>query len=377
MSTSQRNITVVTKWFHPQITPRAFRASELVMELCRQGHKVNVWTSEYQQEHAQLKEMYKFNIDYFSPPIMKPIKHRGKGIKGVLRNFLRRFLNLFFQYPDIEWMWKIRNEFSDANSDITISIGAPHAIHWGVAWARGRRKEVAKIWIADCGDPFMGRENDSVGPLFYFKYLERWFCKRANYITVPTEASIQGYYPKFRNKIRVIPQGFKFGKVENQSWSKNDIPTFAYAGGFIPGKRDPRPLLKFLNSLKLDFRFHIYTSQPDLIRDFALESNGRIIVHSKIRREMLFQKLEKMDFLINIENAGKIQTPSKLIDYAISGRPILSINVDESFTGPVTEFLQGEYRQKYVVKDIEQYRVEHVVSKFLCLYEKSGYAFAE
>ena len=36
--------------------------------------------------------------------------------------------------------------------------------------------------------------------------------------------------------------------------------------------------------------------------------------------------MSKMDFLINLENLNKEQSPSKLIDYAISKRPIFSFN---------------------------------------------------
>jgi hypothetical protein len=67
--------------------------------------------------------------------------------------------------------------YAESGYDLLISIAAPHSIHWGIAWARKDGSPIAGIWIADCGDPFMGKENDTFRPPFYFRYLEKWFCQ--------------------------------------------------------------------------------------------------------------------------------------------------------------------------------------------------------
>src|SRR5690606_10094120 len=98
----------------------------------------------------------------------------------------------------------------NSNYDILISIAAPHPIHWGVAKAIKKYKNIAKCWIADCGDPFMLSHNLQYKRPFYFKYYEKEFCRLADFITIPTAFAKDGYYKEFHDKLNVIPQGFNF-----------------------------------------------------------------------------------------------------------------------------------------------------------------------
>ena len=75
-----------------------------------------------------------------------------------------------------------------------------------------------------------------------------------------------------------------------------------------------------------------------------------------------------MDFLVNIENVNlPAQLPSKLIDYAISNRPILSINPGNFKSENVIEFFNGNYQNRFVVDNLEDYRIERVTTKFIDL----------
>ena len=72
-----------------------------------------------------------------------------------------------------------------------------------------------------------------------------------------------------------------------------------------------------------------------------------------------------MDFLVNIENVNSpSQIPSKLIDYAIAGRPILSINPVITDQKVIEQFLNKDYSNQYRVQDVEQYQISNVVEKF-------------
>ncbi len=44
--------------------------------------------------------------------------------------------------------------------------------------------------------------------------------QKVNYITVPIEEAREAYYEEFRNKIRVIPQGFDFSDVQLAKYEK-------------------------------------------------------------------------------------------------------------------------------------------------------------
>jgi len=79
-----------------------------------------------------------------------------------------------------------------------------------------------------------------------------------------------------------------------------------------------------------------------------------------------------MDFLVNFENESSLMMPSKLIDYYLTGRPVLSV---ESFNIPqkaIDEFLNGNYRLRYEFKDMDRYRIENVCKRFLALSNKNN-----
>jgi hypothetical protein len=77
-----------------------------------------------------------------------------------------------------------------------------------------------------------------------------------------------------------------------------------------------------------------------------------------------------MDFVVNFENVGNRQTPSKLIDYAIINKPILSVRTGELIPKRQQAFLDGDYTNSYTIEDPDQYRIGNVCTKFLSLREE-------
>lgn len=353
-------------------SPRAFRTTELAKELVRQGHEVTLIVP-YNREQELLIGEYNFKIIDMGTMNFPKIILKGKGILLLFRKAIRRILSFLLAYPDIELVLRVPRILRKIKGyDLLISIAVPHSIHWGVAriWRRNSIKNPAKIWIADCGDPFMGQENDTFKPAPYFALVEKWFMKKANWITIPIDSAIPAYYPEFHNKIRVIPQGFSF---EDYPLIKKErvqnYPVFGYGGMFIPGKRDPGEFLNYLISLSQEFEFHIYTQTPKLVEEVVPDNESRIILHSPVPRNALLDDFVHMDFLVNFENVGSRQLPSKLIEYAILGKPILSIKTGELDRENVNQFLAGNYQGAYRVENIDQYRIENVAQQFIALCE--------
>lgn len=207
--------------------------------------------------------------------------------------------------------------------------------------------------------------NKIAPPPFYFSVLEKLFCKKADNIAIPVEVARKAYYKEFQQKIKIIPQGFNFTNIQLEKYVKNTIPTFIYAGVFYKGKRDPRTFLEYLCTLNIDFRFIIYTSNDSLLNDYKDKLNGKLIIHNTIPRTEILKVLSTADFLINIENETSSQVPSKLIDYSLSKRPILSLKVDKLNLAAFSEFLNGEYSNQLVISNISEYDINNVVDRFL------------
>ena len=361
-------IIVVSNFFYPENTPRAFRTTEIAKELSRLGHKVILYIPHITDKTLEFCHSHQIECHPISIPHWNGFNLTGGKLVILFKRIVNRLLNTFLIYPSIVYLRSIPKALAHQKDfDLLISIAAPHTIHWGVNRAVRKNKQLTKCWIADCGDPFMLCKIDTFRKPFYFKYFEKSFCRKADFITVPVKSAIEGYYPEFAFKIRVIPQGFDFSQIRLRPYKANEVITFAYAGSFIPNTRDPKPIIDFLMTYKGDFKFVIYTNQPDYIESYKAILKDKLEIKSFVDRLTLIEQISGYDFLLNIENGTSVQVPSKLIDYALSGRPILSVSSINFDKEKLLRFLQRDYSMQYVVQNIEQYNITHVVSSFLML----------
>lgn len=359
-------ILLVTNAFYPEISPRSFRATELAKEFSRQGHIVNVITKSRDTDYAEFSENYGTTVQAWGRSRFPKVPNWKHWPFSIIANAFSRLLIVLFEYPGIEDMFKVKKELSQLEGyDLMISFAVPYPVHWGVAWARNSKHKISKTWIADCGDPYMGDVLDSFRKLFYFGYLEKWFCNKADYISIPVESAKPAYYPEFHEKIIIIPQGFSFELSKDLKEIPNrTVPEFAYAGGFLKGARDPRPLLDYLVKVNRNFKFHIFTNQPELIENYKEILKEKLIISIFIPRDELMKRLSGMDFLVNFDNNTRLNVPSKLIDYAILDKPVLNIENTIDYEN-VLAFLQGDYRNKMLLPDPEKYHISNISKSFI------------
>ena len=360
-------ILIVTQHIFPIQSPRSIRSTELIKELSRRGHQVTVYAVLGKYDYSAFQQEYGIKVKPI--PIrweIFPNNSDGSGRRTFIDKVLGRLLRKF-EFPLFEFYYRIAQIIKNEETfDALISIAAPHHIHWGCARAKAKYpQQFPRVWIADCGDPFMKNGTTKEHLPFFAKY-ERQFCSACDYITVPIENAKEAYYPEYRSKIRVIPQGFDFDlNAVGQTPVKNDVPTFAFAGMFYADIRNPRLLLDYLCSIKHDFRFYVYTRFDSLLSDYADKLKGRLIVKSPIPRNELIEVLKTMDFLVNIKNVNSPnQLPSKLIDYSIAGRPILDIDPQNIDKSQIDAFISGNYSSALKIDNLENYHISNVIMKF-------------
>jgi glycosyltransferase involved in cell wall biosynthesis len=368
-SRNYKKILIVSASFYPENSPRSFRTTELAKEFSRQGHDVTVYKPTSGRDYSSFENEHRLKIKNLGELKWKEIELKGGQIEFMVRRVIRRVLMLLFEYPDIELMFKTSKILKTEHGyDLLISIAVPYPIHWGIAKVRSDKCKIADCWVADCGDPYMGDTTDSFRKLFYFKYIEKWFCRKADYMTIPFDGARSAYYPEFHDKIRIIPQGFRLDNLNIPEYRKAfDYPVFAYAGGFIPGKRDPGPLLNFLSTCNRKFKFVVYTSQDGILLPAKKSLKEKLEIRGIIPREELLTVLSGMDFLINFDNNTHTQLPSKLIDYSITGRPVLNIN-SETDLSVLLEFMDGNYSRKMNLEPPDNYDIRVVAEKFTRLH---------
>lgn len=358
-------ILIVSGSFYPNNSPRSFRTTELAKEFCRLGHNVTVYIPSHEHDYSEFQKEWPITIKTY-----KRISENRRFVGiSIIDRIIFHYIHWLFAYPALRCMREVVKAVrKESGYDLLVTIAVPHHNHWAVGKLWGKGHKLAKTWVADCGDPFMLAGSVAQKPPFWFKPLEKRWCRLCDYIAVPTDTSYQGYYPEFKDKIRVIPQGFNFEDVVLPEYRKNDNPTFAFAGSLIPDKRDPKRLLDWLSALDIPFRFVAYGNNVrQFMEPYQQRLGDKLVIEPPIPRDQLLPVLAKMDFLINIGNGTKVQTPSKLIDYTLTRRPVLTIESDNIKEEILKEFLSGDYSHKDADIDISQYDIHKVARQFLDL----------
>ena len=361
-------ILIVGNSFYPNNDPRSLRTTELVKEFAKQGHYVTVLIPRNNDVHTSFERENGIKIIDLGKSSFKEININYKNnYKRLSKQILKRGLDYFFDYPYIEWMFKVRKKLkNESGYDLLITIAFPHPIHWGAALVRSNSHKIAKTWVADCGDPFMGAENDSFNKPFYFKYFEKMWGRKADYIAIPIEEARPSYYPEFHNKIKVIPQGFSFPENKNIKKKKNKVPTFLYSGNIGSYPHYYKPFFELLNSIDVDFKFIAYTKEQTIYQKYLYKISDKAEIKEYIPREELLIQMQDVDFLIHFPYQKDTQKSLKLVDYSYSGSPILSYKGSKD-NKKFQKFLKGNYLGQYPTENIEPYKIENVCKQFLNL----------
>lgn len=369
--TDKLNILVVCQFFPPYNTPRSFRAYELSSELARQGNNVVVKALIGNHNYSDI-ETENFHIQNLGYSRFGNVDADGNWNKNIVYRAMSKFGSRF-DFPAIELMWLVEKNIKPIinDFDLVISIAFPYPIHWGVAKVMDSiEKNKRPVWISDCGDPFMG--NPMTKKVNFYNSIEKRWGDITDYVTIPIESAKSAYFENVQNKINVIPQGFNFDDIVLDDYKPNPIPTFVFAGKIYPGTRDPSRFIEYLLSKQDPFKFKIYTDYPSFFNKYKEYIGTKLFIHNYIPRLELIKELSKADFLVNIQNTGSVQAPSKLIDYSLSKRPILNITSEFKEQNIVEEFIQGIYIHQLASVDLEEFNIKNIATKFLTLYKKSN-----
>ncbi len=361
-----KRILIITHFFYPRNVPRAFRAKELVTEFRNRGYQVDIIIGDYKQfvQHSEYNEKLFENQAVNSSKISKIFNSR---VLSALKNAVNYFIGERYLLTSGPYLYK---SVELSQYDAVLSIGLPFYVNLVTALKIKRHRKSEAVYIADWSDPFYNAKENHFAP--YFKRLQKIACSPFDYITIPTETAVQ-YFSEYiiKEKIRIIPQGFDFSKIKLYQYKENKKTTFAYAGIFYERIRNPEKFLEFLSNIDKDFIFVIYTITHGSLFTDVLQKYKRILgeklqIHDLIPREECIAKLSQMDFLINIENNTSNQIPSKLIDYALTGRPILSLKQDAIVKEKMIAFMNGDYSGATII-DLEQFNIKNVCNQFIDL----------
>lgn len=376
-------ILIISYFFLPEKTPRAYRTFELVKEFSKRGYKVTLIIPKYEDiQHPMYKEFDIINVEsgflFNKSSKLFPAKDtimtkEEKSRTSLFKKFFSKIYYFFylggdsfeFCIPAFKAIKKINKEF-----DLCISIGLPISVHISAWLGLKFGKLRSRVSVADYGDPFSYASKYNLHRIF-----ERYMLKSFDYISVPTKHALPAYESLVENsKLHVIPQGFDFSDIVISEYKKRNIPFFSYAGVFYDEIRDPTEFFEYLSLLNIDFRFVIYTRlnhsfSVKLLNKYKLLLGDKLVVLEAINRLDLIFELSKMDFLINFENTTTTQSPSKLIDYKLARRPVLNIKSGEGLNiNRIQDFLVGKSNKSDINIELSLYNIKTICDKFLSLH---------
>ena len=365
-------IVIISSVIYPRQSPRSYRATELANYFSKQGHEVYLYAVLGKYDYREFEKETGIKVRSLGKMHFVTLNSDGYERNTFFDRLLKRIFGKIAEFPTIELSWKTKNIIKDLSSvNLLVTIAIPYPIHWGAAWAKKKYPmSFPKVWVSDCGDPYMGNSVRGMHP-DYFQKIEDFWGEQTDYITIPLEEAKKAYSEKVQNKLRVIPQGFDFSNVRiDREFVGNANPRFAYAGAIYPGYRDPTNFLNYLcGKTDLPFEFIVYTKNRPFFEKFKSRLGDKLTVKDYVPREQLLWELSQMDFLVNIENNSSVQSPSKLLDYYLTTRPIIDITTDYNESVITDEFLNGNYAHQHVKADISKYDIRNVGQQFLKLVE--------
>lgn len=361
------DIVILASTIFPLNSPRSFRSTELAKEFSRQGHNVTLYALLGSYDYSEFCNETRIKVKGYTKSNWGNRDSDDKKNLNLTRRILIKLFSRSLDFPRLEYMFKVKKALKTENNfDYLISIAHPFTIHWGVLYFLRNNVKNFSVWTSDCGDPFMS--NLFVKYSFYFKYIEKYWCRKTDFISIPIEESRSGYFEECQNKLRVIPQGFDFSNIELDCYKINEVPTFAYAGNVYKELRDPTLFLEYLTTVDYDFKFVVYTRSTSFFEAYRNKLGNKMVINDFIPRKNLLKELSSMDFLINIINETSLQHPSKLIDYSLSKRPILQISSGFKEYNNFNNFIKADYSNQSVFLNQKDYDIKNVAAQFVDLY---------
>ena len=354
------------------MNPRAFRWASIAEHWVAKGHVVDVvcaWESGLQKMerrngvriHRVGGPIDQFLLNIFSRrPGDKQVKGKDEVFAGysdsmpnsrntVLSSVYRRANKALEKvvWPDHAWSWyfpawrRAYNLLRRGGYHGLISVSFPFSGH--LVGYRLKRKLPNLPWIVDIGDPFSFFQDKPINNIVLYERMNRYWegkvLDKADAVTVTSGATEHEYrnrFPACSGKIRVIPPLISIptgnGDEEGLEISNRKI-RLVYAGTLYKAIRNPAYLLRLFSGLiqselgdRLELHFFGNINDcDDIFMPYKEWLGKRIFLHGKVEQRVVCRAMQGANLLVNIGNTTSYQLPSKVVEYASTGKPVLNI----------------------------------------------------
>ncbi len=360
----KNKILIICYDYLPLETPNSFRWSSIAEYWVQQGYDVYMvcaWKPGSQRKEI-LNGVYVHRVGgIFEETIRRWIMKKHQSIvlnqtqesshltvKQRLILLIKRLHDITWKkiyWPDYACLWflpaykKADMLLKRHNIKKLISVSLPFTGHLVGYFVK--KKYSKTTWVVDIIDPsFFSDFSPTNNGLFYSglnRAVERKIFRKAQAVSVLTK-SIQekysGLFPQSSHKITVNPNLLYYNKDTKSSlFQDNKKIRLVFVGTLNRTTRGPEHLLQIFEmllqteiaeSLELHFFGGIDYCEEQFIPYQELMSK-RIFLHGRVSRKDAIRAMYSADILVNIGNSNPYQEPSKVIEYASIGKPIINI----------------------------------------------------
>ena len=202
-------------------------------------------------------------------------------------------------------------------------------------------------WVVDIGDPFILQKTTPMNNLFLYDRLNHRVEKRvlegARGVTVTSPFTLEEYreaFPESGTKITVAPPLLSTKGAEDKGpgpFPDDGKIRLVFVGTLYRKVRSPAFLLRLFERLldspvgeKLELHFFGNINDcEDFFEPYGSLLGGRIFLHGVVERSLALQATAAAGILVSIGNVTSHQLPSKVVEYAAAGKPILHLSPSE------------------------------------------------
>jgi glycosyltransferase involved in cell wall biosynthesis len=363
---------IISYSYQPLIGPRSFRWTTIAEHWYRQGMHVDVIAAARRGLAAKetvngvrvhrvggtLVERLRSTLSKSDPYAKKELQQdatsHNPSRPGMLGSLAARTASAVHHgvwkhiwWPDVRCLWyfavvrQAAQLVAEHHYDGMVTSSPLFTAH--VAGYRLKKKYSGIKWLVDIGDPFCFAEDDLpnnrrlYGSWNYT--FERRVFNRADSISVTTRQTAAQYaslFPESADRIAVLPP-----LVSDHPASNGTAPVFPdddkirlmFAGSLYRHNRRPDFMLRLLNSLletslKGRLELHFFGNTENCAESFVPYEhllNDKIFVHGLVGRDRALLAMEESDVLVNISNNTRYQLPSKVVEYANTGKPVINV----------------------------------------------------
>ncbi len=361
-------ILLISYSYSPHLTPRALRWGSVAEYLSEKGLDVEVICS-WDPGSPRVEIRNGVRVHRRGSAFVEKARlmllgrsafNMGKAVKGnpptstIIKRMVKAIHDLTWKkiyWPDYAALWYrdalkcAKDLMAHSTYDAIITVAPPFTGHLvGLAL---KRQFPSVRWIVDSGDPFCFAELSTMNNQRLYRALNRRAEGRvfryADGLSVTTAETSRIYgeiFPFSENKLRIIPPLLNPGFVrlmdESRSRPADGKIRLLYVGNFHKHLREPETYMKAME--------RVVSFDPDLLDRLELHffgSTNLVLecldrhpllrplceIHGRSGQPEVVRAMSEADVLVNIGNATSYQLPSKVIEYAYTGKPILNFSV--------------------------------------------------